>query len=325
MAQIVPARHNWYFGNSLDFKQTKDDILTGNVEKLINILLELFTYEGLPESIPAYELEKLLLLTGSASLIKVNGIWYANRSGLGGELNAYYHPKKDILVNPWINGGFSETRDVDSNNCVLIWNNRLRTSVMNIILKYAHLLTEVEITLRQTSKIARISTLIVASDDLSKASAEKVLEDIEEGDKLSVIGGSAYAENIKSLPYEIEYDYESITRVRQYAEKSFLKEFGISTNNESKSQYVSDENLSWEFEPSRALITSMYKQRQDDIEKFNAISGLNVSVDYGEILKETQKHYEEVMSQYTQDETSEESPEEAKDGGSEDENNAQSE
>ena len=101
-----------------------------------------------------------------------------------------------------------------------------------------------------------------------------------------------------------------------------MKEFGISTNNESKSQYVSDENLTWEFEPSRALITNMFAQRKDDIEKLNALTGLNVTIDYGEILTETKRHYEEVMSQYQQEESPQEQGEE---GGEEDVDNTQSE
>lgn len=311
----IPSKHAWYFGNSLNLKQSKQDILLGNVEKLTNILLGLFEYEGLPDSIPYYELEKLLLLDGSASLIKVNGIWYANKSGLAGKLNAYYHPVDDIIVNPWIAGGISDTRKVDSDNCVLIFNNRLRTSVLNIILKYAHLLTETEITMRQSSKLARVSNFIVANDDRTKSGAERMLAEIEEGDTLSIVGGSMFPDNIKSIPYETRYDIEGLTRVRQYAEKSFLKEFGISTNNESKSQYVSDENLTWEFEPSRAMITGMFEQREDDINKFNAISGLNISIKYGKILRETEKHYEEVMSQYNE---VEESPTEEENGGVED-------
>ena len=66
----------------------------------------------------------------------------------------------------------------------------------------------------------------------------------------------------------------------------------------------------------------MFAQRKDDIEKLNALTGLNVTIDYGEILTETKRHYEEVMSQYPQ----EESPnEEGEEGGEENANNAQSE
>lgn len=318
----VPSRNNWYFGGSVPLKQTKNDILLSNFEKLLNILMELFEYKGLPDSIPYYELEKLLLLKGSASIIQVDGVWYANQSGLGAELDAYYHPTKDILVNPWIKTkdgkGFSDIRDVDSDKCILMFNNRLRTSVYDIILKYAVLLTECEITMRNSSKLARISNLIVASDDRMKANAQLVLQQIDEGDQVSIVGGSPLLSSIQSLPFETRYDIEVLTRVRQYAEKSFLKEFGISTNNESKSQYVSDENLTWEFEPSRALVTNMFKQRQDDIEKLNSITGMNVSIEYGEILRETEKHYEDVMSQYQQEEVS---PNEESEGGSEEDGN----
>lgn len=298
MSEKIPARNNWYFGGYPTFEQSKSDVLASNFEKLTNILLTLFDYEGLPDSVPYYELEKLLLLTGSASMIKVKGIWYANRSGLGAELDAYYHPKKDIVVNPWIDGGYSATLDVDKGNCCLIFNNRLRTSVYDIILKYATMLTEVELSLNLSTKGVRVSNLIVANDDRTKANAEEVLRTIDEGKNLAVIGGNIVFDAIKAIPFEVHYDIEGLTRVRQYIEKSFLKEFGISTNNESKSQYVSDENLTWEFQPSRALISNMFNQRKDDIEKFNKMSGLNVVVKYGEVLKETELHYEQVMSQY---------------------------
>lgn len=313
----IPNRHDWYFGNSLPLKISKNDIMWGNVEKLLNILLCLFKYEGLPDTLPYYELEKILLIDGSVTIKKVKGDLYALRSNLGGKLNAYYHPKNSILVNPWLD--FSETADVDK-DCVVIYNNRLRTGIRDIIIKYAQILTELEVSLRIASKQARVSNFLIANDDRSLDSAMKVLSNIDEGDDIAVIGGTRMYDSVKSIPFDIRYDFETLTRIRQYVEKSFLKEFGISTNNESKSQYVSDENLSWEFKPSRALIVNMYDQRKDDIEKLNAFYGLNVSIEYGEILKATEEHYEAVMEQYTQDNTTTEDNEiTEEDGGDSDE------
>lgn len=274
----------------------------GNVEKLLNILLCLFKYEGLPDTLPFYELEKILLIDGSVTIKKVNGNLYALKSNLGGKLNAYYHPVNSILVNPWLN--FNEVTDVDK-DCVVIYNNRLRTGVRDIIIKYAEILTELEVSLKVASKQARVSNFLVANDDRTRESAEKVLSEIDEGKEIAVIGGTRMYEAINSIPFDIRYDFETLTRIRQYVEKSFLKEFGISTNNESKSQYVSDENLSWEFKPSRALIVNMFEQRKDDIDKLNAFYGLDVSIDYGEILRATEEHYEAVMNQYTQDDNTE--------------------
>ena len=181
----------------------------------------------------------------------------------------------------------------------------MRTGVRDIVIKYAEILTELEVSLKVASKQARVSNFLVANDDRTRESAEKVLSEIDEGKEIAVIGGTRMYEAINSIPFDIRYDFETLTRIRQYVEKSFLKEFGISTNNESKSQYVSDENLSWEFKPSRALIVNMFEQRKDDIDKLNAFYGLDVSIDYGEILRATEEHYEAVMNQYTQDENTE--------------------
>lgn len=289
----------------------------GNVEKLLNILLCLFKYEGLPDTLPYYELEKILLIDGSVTIKEVKGNLYALKSNLGGKLNAYYHPVNSILVNPWLN--FEEVADVDK-NCVVIYNNRLRTGVRDIIIKYAQILTELEVSLKIASKQARVSNFLIANDDRSLESAMKVLANIDEGKDIAVIGGTKMYDSVKAIPFDIRYDFETLTRIRQYVEKSFLKEFGISTNNESKSQYVSDENLSWEFKPSRALIVNMFDQRKDDIDKLNAFYGLNVTIDYGEILRATEEHYEAVMEQYTQDNnTTTEDNETTEEGGTEDE------
>lgn len=317
MAENVPSRHNWYFGNSLPLTLSKNDIMWGNVEKLLNILLCLFKYEGLPDTLPYYELEKILLIDGSVTIKEVKGNLYALKSNLGGKLNAYYHPVNSILVNPWLN--FEEVADVDK-NCVVIYNNRLRTGVRDIIIKYAQILTELEVSLKIASKQARVSNFLIANDDRSLESAMKVLTNIDEGKDIAVIGGTKMYDSVKAIPFDIRYDFETLTRIRQYVEKSFLKEFGISTNNESKSQYVSDENLSWEFKPSRALIVNMFDQRKDDIDKLNAFYGLNVTIDYGEILRATEEHYEAVMEQYTQDNnTTTEDNETTEEGGTEDE------
>ena len=52
----------------------------------------MFTWSGLPETIPCYMLEMYLQINGYAGICRVNGDLYAFYGGLGGEPDAYYQP-----------------------------------------------------------------------------------------------------------------------------------------------------------------------------------------------------------------------------------------
>ena len=80
----------------------------GNIRLLNKYMLaktvSMFEYSGLPETLPASELEKLIQKNGFAFVTKANdGNIYAFAGSIGGECDAYGNGKNFIIANPHLN------------------------------------------------------------------------------------------------------------------------------------------------------------------------------------------------------------------------------
>ena len=185
--------------------KTKDVAVTSFIEHTLAITQSMFKYDGLPESIPQVELERLLQEDGKCAIAKVGEDLYALGGSTGGEQDAYGRPLDYIVANPWLK--LNKTYRIGS-DCVLMKNDTNGQSLLPIIGKFAVLYTDGLISLNTASILTRITMLISASDDKTKQSADEFLKKILNGD-FSVIG-----------------------------ENSFFKGVSMQTANVSNSQYI---------------------------------------------------------------------------------------
>ena len=81
----------------------KEHLISEEIFNMYLKTLSMFSYSGLPEEIDVFDLEYMLQVNGSCIFTKVDDKYYVFIGGLGGELNAYYHPTEDIVVNPYLN------------------------------------------------------------------------------------------------------------------------------------------------------------------------------------------------------------------------------
>lgn len=153
--------------------KNKDTAVQTFVQRALCMTSKMFEYDGLPETIPPVELEKILQNNGNVGIAKVDGELYALDGAKGGDCDAYYRPKDYIVANPWLN--LTKTFHIGE-DIVVIENTPYGDSLLPIIGKYAVLYTDSVITLNLASILTRITMLISASDDKTKQSAEMFLE-----------------------------------------------------------------------------------------------------------------------------------------------------
>lgn len=97
--------------------------------KIVNLLLQMFEWEGLPEDIPAREIELNLLLTGHCCiLVDDEGRLYAPPTSIYGQ-DRYYQPTNAVFASPTVSGQNTYTIGKD---CVCIYNSSLKESVWYI-------------------------------------------------------------------------------------------------------------------------------------------------------------------------------------------------
>ena len=193
-------RYDWGIYNGIDGipwdRTDKDTNVRNQVLYMLDRSLLMFRYHGLPETIPAIELERILQTNGFAGITEVNGELYALYGGLGGMYDAYGRPTIMTVANPWLN--FNATLEIGK-DVVLMRNDTMMMGLVPIFSKYTSMMNENEITMILASISKRVNNLISVSDDNTAESARVYLKKLEEGD-LGYIFESKLFDSLKTSP-----------------------------------------------------------------------------------------------------------------------------
>lgn len=291
------------FGNILDKKQG----IYNYTAYMLDRTQEMFEYRGLPDTIPARMLELYLQVNGFACIAEANGNLYAFFGGLGGVPNEYYEPTECIVSNPALN--FNKTLKINE-DCIIIKNDAMYAGLMPLYSKYSELMTENDITFRTTSINARIAEVISASDDPTRAAAEKYLKDIEDG-KLGVIGEGAFFDGVKvqAGARDVTARVIDLIEYHQYLKASWFNELGIQANFNMKREALGADEVQLNIKALLPLAQNMLECRKEGVDAVNKKFGTNISVDFKSVWKDTEEEAENV-DQLTGEEQNENAPEE---------------
>ena len=113
----------------------KDRLLKSYIRYYLSRLESMFKYDGLPDTVPAKWLERLLMITGSCVWVKTeeDGL-FVNRAAPGADLDIYYIPREVLIVNPYAKGLKQEPYKRDE-NCVLMLSDTYAQGLMPMIKK----------------------------------------------------------------------------------------------------------------------------------------------------------------------------------------------
>ena len=284
---------NIEFAKSSEYVLNKDKVINAYVRYMLNRTQSMFSYVGLPESIPQRCLELLLQTKGYCFVTKCNGVLYALDGTLGGELDAYYEPTEIVISNPALKVSASYKIDIDG---VLVRNDALCIGLLPILQKYGVMLAENTISIRTVDIILRMAMLISAPDDKTYTSAKKFVADIEQG-KISVIGESAFFDGLKTHTIANSQNYlKQFIEMEQYLKASCFNEIGLNANWNAKRESLQSSEVSLNDDFLLPLIDNMIKCRNDAIEKINAMYGTEISIDYASAWKVTHEENEKQIA-----------------------------
>lgn len=242
--------------------------------------LSMFDYEGLPDTIPEQELERILQEKGLAFIYEYKGELYAFSGTLTGGVDMYNRPTKINISIPKDH----TVKTVDLDKGVLICNDDYRLGLQPLIEKYNTLIVENEISIMMYNLNNRIHKIISASDDITRDSANKYLSEIVNGN-LAIIGESKFLQDLKvqggstnqgqGLGDLIEYN--------KYLKSSLYNEVGIQSNINDKKERMIRAEIEQNQELLYPFINNMYNNRVAAVEKLNNLYSLNVNVKYGSV------------------------------------------
>lgn len=253
---------------------------------MLNKTVNMFEYEGLPETIPALILEKFLQTHGHVYFYEVNGDLYIFKGSFGGELDVYERPEKYIIVNTALD--LSKTVDLDEG--VLMKNDSEMLGMLPILNKYNTLLIENEITMYLHTFNSRIQTLISAGDDKTKESAELYLKRLKDGE-LGVIGENALFDGVRSQSVNTSgvNTTSGLIELNQYIRATLFHEVGMNANYNMKRERLNTSEVELNDDSLKPLIHNMLIERQQAVEKINEKYNLNIEVKLSSVWGEREE------------------------------------
>ena len=255
----------------------KDTSVNSYIDRGLAMCQSMFVWDGLPESIPQKEIERLLQVGGNCFVTEVDGTLYALQGAKGGEPDVYDRPTIYTVANVALQ--LNRNYDIQKDG-VLVENDSNGTSLLPILGKYAVLMTDAQISLNTASILSRITMLISASDDKTKASAELFLQKILNGD-FSIIGESAFLKGVQlqTAPTSNTNYITQLIELVQYYRASMCNDLGLNANYNMKRERLNMGETSMNIDLLLPYVDDMLRERQTAAKKINEMYGTTVTVE----------------------------------------------
>lgn len=244
---------------------------------LLEYATRLFSYENLPESIPAHEIDLIAYYIGYCPLVTVanNGKmdWIAaNSSGMFG-LTDYLDMFKKVNFCTPLHWG---ERTIDK-NCVIVPNNSLKTPLIWRIDHYATLLAHVDISVVAELVNDREIDIIEAINATAAEAAKENYSKRYDGVPQAVInkGFSQFKHNF--ITGRSNDQSEKLWDLRNNILSAFLEEIGVKKSQDKKERMITGE-VNSEDKLLTLNISDMLECRQVAFKKFNELTGYDVKV-----------------------------------------------
>ena len=296
MANTNPSGHDtWYskLFSSYDFFD-KEAAMNRYLQEFMRITNRMFKWEGLPDTIPERKLEEFLQRKGIVYFAKCRPLKSSDRpedfaeeglyvfyGGYGGGRDVYYEPTVANISN-------AAVPDLPANlsigeECCVCFNDSQKQGLIPMFQKYAKLLVENDISIYDAEINLRIQTLIQASDDRTKASAELYLQRIEEG-KIGIISGKSLDPEtaLATKPFVTGGNSNALSQLiemHQYLKASLLNELGLNANYNMKRERINSAESELNNDGLLPLVDDMLEMRKQAAEKINAMFGTDITVE----------------------------------------------
>lgn len=241
-------------------------------ERLVNIALSQFDWDGLPEDCNRRYLEWMLLSTGTAALInpKNTDIWVSLGYTLQGNLDMYGDPA-DILGVSSIGGP-----NIVPEHFELLYDNNTKTSLLTGIDLYARLLAETHATMRNNLLQQNRPYIIAAGTNMVQTIRQFFASLFNFSQAISV-GTQFDPETVKVLDLPTTPQYNDIMQHLQDIWDEALAMLGV-TNMSSKKERMITGEVQMAKQAADITMNSRLMNRVEFCERLNKKYGLNISV-----------------------------------------------
>lgn len=258
--------------------------------KLLNICLDIFEYENLPESLPNREIESNLMLTGHCFVFPYKGELVTTVTSIYG-FDKYYNPTKATYAQAVL----GSRSNINIEDYAIIYNSSLRDNVLNIksdgslltfIQRYARQLADIESTINIYMTNMRLTSIPVATNDNIKGSIRKFFDMLSLGKK-EIVVDTPIIESFRQVDITTKHTNDTLTDLLLCRDKileMFYRDIGVKFRNNKRANMTESEVES----DNQVLLISlddMLKQRERGVAEVNNKYGTNITVSINERFK----------------------------------------
>lgn len=255
--------------------------------KLLNICLDIFDYENLPESLPNREIESNLMLTGHCFVFPYKGELVTTVTSIYG-FDKYYNPTKATYAQAVL----GSRSNINIEDYAIIYNSSLRDNVLNIksdgslltfIQRYARQLADIESTINIYMTNMRLTSIPVATNDNIKGSIRKFFDMLSLGKK-EIVVDTPIIESFRQVDITTKHTNDTLTDLLLCRDKileMFYRDIGVKFRNNKRANMTESEVES----DNQVLLISlddMLKQRERGVAEVNNKYGTNITVSINE-------------------------------------------
>lgn len=269
----------------------KDAAVNHYIDNYLCKCQSMFTYTGLPDSIPQAELERILQTAGNCFITKVDGELYALQGSTGGPLDAYYRPTQYVVANPALN--LSKVYHIGTDG--ILWKNDYSMNgLLPLIGKFAVLLTDANISLNLATVLSRIPMVMSAPDDKTKTAADLFVQKITDGE-FSIIGENAFFDGVKLQNTNSKgQDITQLVELIQYYKANLLNELGLEANYNMKRERLNAGEVAMNIDALLPFVDDMLYERQRAVTAVNEMFGMVINVDLSSSWKTTHEENDQL-------------------------------
>ena len=263
----------------------KENSLYDFTLSILNRTLGMFEYKNLPETLPQVEIEKRLQIKGHATIYQYKNNLYVTTGNLNGqELSPYNEPTHVNINVPAFN--LSQRLEIGT-QCAVIYNDDMKTGLLDTINKHGTLMIENEITMLLSTYNARIQTLISAGTDQTISDAQKYLSQIIEGN-LGIIGENAFFNDLKTHNAQAaaKQDMTQLIQLQQFYKSDLYNELGLSSLNNMKKERMNIDEVNANNDNIYPYVDGMLRNRMEGLTMVNKLFNGNIKVDYSSTWKD---------------------------------------
>ena len=267
---------------------------------LLNRVINMFTWENLPDTIDEQVMNFWLFVTGRVVFTEFNGKLYALNGNYGGYPNEYYLPTEFVVANP-ILGSKNVKLDVDG---VAMFNSdtdkyptqTITGGLYPILTLTANMLADCVVTISSALKNGRVQTAFVCTDDTVKIAGEKVLKQLYNGNPAVMIDDTILN---CITPIKMADNTSVATILQQTVETyqfwlaNFYNSIGVNANFNMKRERLNTAEVNINDSALFVNVVNMLNNRQQAIKKINKMFGTGISVRISDEWKDLVKTEEE--------------------------------